>query len=147
MMERSRVTRYLRISVTALSLTAFVLLISACFALQYLGANVELMRRGGPGPTVVEIYEGNLSLSWQPRVPYRPEWAGQRNRHGFRYSVYSDGSWHVWSPLWVVGMLLAAAVAPFAALPWLPWRFSLRTLLIATTLVAVALAAIVYASR
>src|SRR5215475_3937236 len=25
----------------------------ACFALQYRGATVELMRRGGPGPTVV----------------------------------------------------------------------------------------------
>ena len=135
--------KYLRIAVTAFSLTACVLLIGACFALQYRGANVELMRRGGPGPTVVAIYNGKLSLSWEPRMPYRPVWAGQRNRHGFRYSVYSDGAWHVWGPLWVVGALLAAAVAPFAASPWLRWQFSLRTLLIATALVAVALGAIV----
>jgi hypothetical protein len=34
-----------------------------------------------------------------------------------------------------------------AAMPWLRWRFSLRTLLITTTLVAVLLGAIVYAVR
>jgi hypothetical protein len=34
-----------------------------------------------------------------------------------------------------------------AAVPWIKWRFSLRTLLIGTTLVAVGLAAIVYAAR
>ena len=35
----------------------------------------------------------------------------------------------------------------FAAVPWILWRFSLRTLLIATTLVAVVLGLIVYAVR
>ncbi len=35
-------------------------------------------------------------------------------------------------------------VATLAALPWIRWRFSLRTLLIATTLFAVALGLIVY---
>ena len=34
-----------------------------------------------------------------------------------------------------------------AAAPWLRWRFSLRTLLIATTLVAVVLGLIVWAAR
>jgi hypothetical protein len=140
-MDRPRLIRGLRIAWSVGWGILCVLLIAACFALQYRGANVELMRRGGPGPTVVEIYEGKLSLSWEPRVPYRPEWAGQTNRYGFRYSVYSNGSWHVWGPLWVVGALLAAAVAPFAASPWLPWKFSLRTLLIATTLIAVVLGA------
>jgi hypothetical protein len=35
----------------------------------------------------------------------------------------------------------------FPALPWLRWRFSLRTLLVATTLVAVVLGLIVWAVR
>jgi hypothetical protein len=35
----------------------------------------------------------------------------------------------------------------FSALPWIRWRFNLRTLLIATTLVAVVLGLIVYATR
>jgi hypothetical protein len=34
-----------------------------------------------------------------------------------------------------------------AALSWLPWKFSLRTLLIATTLVALVLGLIAYAAR
>ena len=146
-MERARIIQYLRIAVIALCLTACVLLVAACFALPYSGANVVLMRHGGPGLTVVEIYQGKLSLSWEPRVPYRPEWAGQRNRHGFRYSVYSDGSWHVWAPLWAVGALLAGAIAPFAAAPWLRWQFSLRTLLVATTLIAVGMGMVIYVAR
>jgi hypothetical protein len=37
--------------------------------------------------------------------------------------------------------------ATLVAAPWLRWRFSLRTLLIATTLVTVVLGLIVYATR
>ena len=43
--------------------------------------------------------------------------------------------------------LPAFAAAIFAIVPWMTWRFSLRTLLIATTLVAVVLCLIVYATR
>jgi hypothetical protein len=46
-------------------------------------------------------------------------------------------------PYWFLLLFTAA----FIAIPWLPWRFSLRTLLIATTLVAVVLGLIVYAAR
>jgi hypothetical protein len=124
-----------------------LLLMSLCFALQDLGTTVELLRPGGPGPKVVYIYEGKLGLSAEPRVPYRPSWAGQINRYGFRYSVYSNGSWYVWGPLWLVGALLAAVAASVAALPWLSWRFSLRTLLIVATVVAVGLGVVVVVMR
>jgi hypothetical protein len=46
-------------------------------------------------------------------------------------------------PYW----LLFIGSGIFAALPWLPGRFSLRTLLIATTLVAVVLGIIIYAAH
>jgi len=46
-------------------------------------------------------------------------------------------------PLWFVVLL----VAVFTTLPWLRWRFSLRTLLIATTLVAILLGTAVVLSR
>ena len=128
--------RKLRIALSVVFGVMCLTLIAACFVIQYRGANLELIWRGGSGTTVVEIYEDKLSLSWVPRVPYRPAWAGQINRQGFRYNVYSNGSWHVWGPPWVVGALLAAVVAPLAALPWMRIRFSLRTMLIATTLVA-----------
>jgi hypothetical protein len=42
---------------------------------------------------------------------------------------------------------ICAAIALIPIAPWLPYRFSLRTLLVATTLVAVALGLIVWASR
>ena len=146
-MNRLRLVRDLRIASSVAWGVICLALSVACFALQYRGSSVVLMQRGGPGPTVVAIYKGKLSLSWEPRVPYRPVWAGQTNRYGLRHSVFSNGSRHVWGPLWVVGALLAAAVTPFAALPWLPWRFSLRALLIVTTLIAVLLGLAVYATR
>jgi hypothetical protein len=40
-----------------------------------------------------------------------------------------------------------ASVVVVASLPWLKWRFSLRTLLIATTLVAVGIGVVVMTLR
>ncbi len=53
--------------------------------------------------------------------------------------------WLVSVPYW----LSMSFIATLAALPWMPWswRFSLRTLLIATTLVAAVLGTIVWFSR
>ena len=54
-------------------------------------------------------------------------------------------SWIVFLPIWSL-MVLAASIG---LAPWIRWskRFSLRTLLIATTLVAVVLGLIVWAAR
>ena len=46
-------------------------------------------------------------------------------------------------PYWFLVLISAA----FAAIPWIRWRFNLRTLLIATTLVAVVLGLIVWQVR
>jgi hypothetical protein len=46
-------------------------------------------------------------------------------------------------PIWI----LVLSIAALAALPWLRTRFSLRTLLIVTTLVAVGLGMVVYLAR
>jgi hypothetical protein len=64
---------------------------------------------------------------------------------GFGYS-HTPSLPRICIPYWFPVLLLVA----IGTLPWLPWwskRFSLRTLLIATTLVAVVLGAIVYAVR
>jgi hypothetical protein len=63
----------------------------------------------------------------------RTSWTYQINSHDVFLSVPH------WFPVLLLGM--------FAAAPWLPWQFSLRTLLIATTLVAVALGIIVWSLR
>jgi hypothetical protein len=49
----------------------------------------------------------------------------------------------LWTRIWVT-VLFAAALA---GVPWLRWRFSLRSLLIATTLVAVVLGVIVHLNK
>jgi hypothetical protein len=49
---------------------------------------------------------------------------------------------------WMVSLWeLVGVTAVFVPIPWMRWRFSLRTLLITTTLVAVGLGLIVWAAR
>jgi len=59
--------------------------------------------------------------------------------------ITSPSTWIIFFPYWFPTLL--AAVAAVATAPWLRWQFSLRTLLIATTLVAVVLGVIVWMSR
>ena len=66
----------------------------------------------------------------------------------FAYSVRPRFHYHreeMWAtlPHW----FLLGTCMTFATVPWLRYRFSLRTLLIATTLVAVVLGLIVYAVK
>jgi hypothetical protein len=64
---------------------------------------------------------------------------------GFGWET-DDNSIYVYIPFWF--SVLVSTI--LAAVPWLPWwskRFSLRTLLIATMLVALLLGLIVYAAR
>jgi hypothetical protein len=66
---------------------------------------------------------------------------------GFNFRQFGGaGQWALSIPHWFAVMVLAT----LAAAPWirkLKWRFSLRTLLIATTLLAMVLGLIVYAAR
>ena len=61
---------------------------------------------------------------------------------GFAF-FHAGGSWAIHIPHWFATSGLAA----LAAAPWLRWRFRLRTLLIATTVVALVLGLVVYAAR
>ena len=61
---------------------------------------------------------------------YKPELP-----RGFGWNSDHPGVNCAYAPLWFI----AATSAAFATVPWLPRRFSLRTLLIATTLLAVVL--------
>jgi len=58
----------------------------------------------------------------------------------FNYAVLGSKIDRLWVAHWIL-ILISASVA---ALPWIRWRFSLRALLIATTLVAVVLGVAVY---
>ena len=68
---------------------------------------------------------------------------GYKTALGFVQYMKSPSVFRIRVPYWS----LVSLSAVFASLPWLRWRFSLRTLLIATTLAALLLGAVVYAIK
>jgi len=65
---------------------------------------------GGQGFRVgARLVDGRGFVSWRPAVPYRPAWAGQINRLGFRYTRWSDGSGEIGTPLLPAALLLGTA--------------------------------------
>jgi hypothetical protein len=93
---------------------------------------------GGKSPTVTRAWLNMRTVEWlKPGGPSGVPFSGARF-----FRIYILG---IMMPYWS-GVLLSSA---FAILPWvhLPKRFSLRTLLIATTLIACVLGLIVWAIR
>ena len=82
----------------------------------------------------IKLFSGPVDDFRQQSLP--------RTLLGFGYSQWSSQSWDVLVPHWFPVLLFAA----LSAAPWLRCRFSLRTLLIATTLVAVVLGLAMYFS-
>ena len=62
---------------------------------------------------------------------------------GFRADVGPNGYFRGSLPIWFLALTAVAA----SAVPWIRWRFNLRTLLIAMTLVAAALGLIIYLAK
>jgi hypothetical protein len=101
-------------------------------------------------------FDGHVAYRWDSPGPtrafefwsyeYDPTQSGaKRQILGFRIVRSSDGL-VVMSPTWFVLLLLSVlTVGPWTR--WFRWHFSLRTLLITMTLVAVGLGWIVYATR
>jgi hypothetical protein len=169
-MNRPRLFKYLRIAFSAVCLIACVLLIvlwvrsywsrqwayvrmldnyvecSTCrgrFGLQILGEHFR------PGERAIKWNAGSKPLAIDSQYTTFTD----TPMSGFMTSVRTHRmsgnitlkSWQFVAPCWFMGGLCVAV----AGLPWLrwSWRFSLRTLLIATTLVAVLLGLIVYSVR
>ncbi len=156
-MESRRRIRYLRIAVTALSLTACALLVALwvrteyaidffCGSLSKSAAFSVMSRHGGIG---LLLLDGNLEWSYrkypadefQSSSEFEKE-LGYRTMLGFVQYMKNPSAFRIRVPYWS----LVSLSAIFAAIPWLRWRFSLRTLLIATTLIAVGLGAVNYLS-
>jgi hypothetical protein len=152
---------YLRIAVSALSLTACVLLV-ALWVRSYWKR--EVLCYGGlpyrKSARILESTDGELNFSnmystlseYTGRwlfTPVSPPKLFRATRHSFAgigFNPNPSPYWSVTIPYWLPVILCAAlAVAPWIRLQ--RWRFSLRTLLIATTLVAAALGVIVYLAR
>jgi hypothetical protein len=153
--------KYVRIAVTALSLTACVLLV-ALWVRSYWHFDY-------PEGHIGEMRISFLSVSGKMRLDLgwrgtRPKWEwhskiieenesiginpGDSDRginfqtSFFNVSFSKGRRFFVWMSSWLPTLL----VGILAIAPWLRWHFSLRTLLIATTLVAVGLGAVVVLS-
>jgi hypothetical protein len=145
--------RKLRIAFSATCLIAFVLLI-ALWLRSYWREDTLVHRRHSAMIFVVSL-QGEIEVdqvgyiddapdtnSWDVRIEaILPDKESTGNGFAFNRGVYDNEfafTFPQWCPVLVAGLL--------AAVPWLPWwskRFTLRTLLIATTLVAVVLGLIV----
>lgn len=84
--------------------------------------------------TNIAFFPASVSKSDAPAIF---SWL-QFNRN---FYIQSGASYEITLPYW----LLVVPFATLAAIPWMRWRFSLRTLLIATTVIAAILGAIVVA--
>jgi hypothetical protein len=77
-----------------------------------------------------------------------PQWVYQRDEaQGNATISFSWKSGQNWWMLQIPFWFLVGACGALGAVPWLRFRYSLRTLLFATTLVAVGLGLIMYVSR
>jgi hypothetical protein len=153
--------KYLRIAVTALNLTACVLLV-ALWARSYSWFDMPQGRIGDRN-LFIQSVQGELRFSAisDPRQfgwDLTSDWVGP-DQFGLSTTIAGDPiiriprlfslSWNsiaisIWVPHWLPVLLFAA----MAALTWINHvrRFSLRTLLIVTTLVAVGLGTVIYLS-
>ena len=95
------------------------------------------------GTTDTSQYRTGWGPGWG-LIRFSPDMVSQQfaNKPSWALSV-ENNSRSVSVPLWS----LTAFAAVISVAPWLRWRFSLRTLLIATTAVAVGLGLIVWLAR
>lgn len=97
-------------------MTASFVLSVTCLVLWFTAPDYRLL-----APTRrfdARLSDSKLFVSWSPSVPYRPGWAGQINRYGFRYTRWFDGSADLGIPL----ILLAVAFATLVVIPLYPFR-------------------------
>jgi hypothetical protein len=148
--------RKLRIAFSAACLIACVLLIVLWVRSYWWVDSIET--RKSPSIWVVASGRGVLGVGYDPLVSpvavrdWRfesdpPDYEAQSPQHsilGF-YIHHSQGEFAILLPYWFLVLFAMVLVA----VPWIRWskRFSLRTLLIATTLVAVVLGLIIWSVR
>lgn len=162
----TRYLRYLRVAFSATCLVACILLI-ALWVRSYQATDVLPLRPfcistygrlviwlsekpvpfGGSGLRAIDLSsESLLKMSRITGIDLEPfEIEPFRSRTGF-YLEHDYRRTVVQLPYWFLTLLFTAT----ATLPWmrqLPRRFSLRTLLLATTLIALVLGAVVFAAR
>jgi hypothetical protein len=134
---------YLRIAMTALSLTACMLLL-ALWVWSYGWVLDVTLVESNDRPLVATFHSGRVVLGGGV-VVLGPGIRPGAVQHSI--AIEANAVLGYFRPIGYVPCWLAATtLGLFASAPWFRFRFSLRTLLIATTLVAAGLGVIVIAS-
>jgi hypothetical protein len=153
--------RYLRIAVTALSLTACVLLIvlwvrsywqfeqiihrtSATDFVAVTATRGQIAVGGSNDPTLSIVFKRNwMHRGFPLKGPARPSafpvFPVSTINSSFVVGSRASLSYELMFPYWVLALTLIV----LGAIPWLTWRFSLTTLLVTTAMVAVGLGVLV----
>jgi len=134
-----RYLRYLRIAFSCTCGIAVVLLV-VLWVRSYWYVDVLCIKISSSRIVAAQTLRGTLALDDLPSMPGTNWW--WLGYGAVAPSLRFDSSSFL-VPLWslnIVSIVLATA-------PWLPWRFSLRTLLIATTLIALSLGLIIATTR
>jgi hypothetical protein len=150
--------KYLRITVTALSLTACVLLV-ALWVRSYYTIDVFQYRISAQHVFGIGSHSGQCNASKFLSNVWPKTWGYFHHEVVSPLETDTDVAFDlspvlivqrwgpnnitIFSPHWLVASLFMV----IAAVTGLRWRFSLRTLLIATTLVAVTLGVVIYLAR
>jgi hypothetical protein len=138
--------RYLRILVVTLSLTA-CFLIAVLWVRSYSGDDTIHGPVSWLGGIIIRSHSGRLIYELHKSLSF-DGWTIQLNQNDWWIQwVYSNQQWG-WStdpkldvgivPHWLP-VLLSFVLGMSASLPWLRWRFTLRTLLLLMTFAAVVL--------
>ena len=144
-MNRPRLIRGLRIAFSAACLIACVLLI-ALWVRSYWWVDATNF-----SPDAIVSVKGNICVDemiLMLRDPSNPSLTPISHFWGYSFATGGsiEGEAGLTIPYWIL-VLAIAALGLIAGAPWINWHFSLRTLLIATTLVAVVLGLLVWAAR
>ena len=107
----------------------------------------------GSAAAGIESFEGGVVFRYFKLAPNTPNWTilgiesveRARQLNGNRLDYFTSNFTSNSMLLSVPHLLLILVTATMGADPWLPRRFSLRTLLLATTLVCVALGVVLWA--
>jgi hypothetical protein len=142
--------RKLRIAFSAACGLAALLLIALWMRSYW---RIDQVQRITPNSALrVYLFNGRLAVDWGFRTPDQgwkwtlsalPETAPMAGPNSFLGFAFDHSFFSV--PLWFIALLATA----FAACPWLPWsrNFSLRTLLIAMTVAALALGLAIWSAK
>jgi hypothetical protein len=150
MMDRPRLIRGLKITVSAVFGVLCVLLILLWVRSYSVSDRIHVPRFGSQTLTSVR---GTFSVSLGSETFQGWGWEWKSTPVELMMPVGGPGrSWSYHSDqlhayLVFPHRFVVLVFAVLAALPWLHWRFSLRTLLIATTLIAVVLGAVMWSMR